>query len=225
MVVFAPTPLYYGSPVPSSVSVTQNVTSSGSKTRLTIYSKNTTFAAPFAPRKVTYSGYEGVWNEVPRPGRKPILTRSGLNMRKMSMELFVGSADPFRSVDIELKKLAALAEDTDLITVEYDPRCWGNWRISSMTIDSEQRHPDTSEITRATVNIEFTEADDKGIDRSVGVISPDARPKTYTVRSGETLYQIATNLYGDPTKWTKIADANGIKDPKMLVDGSRIRLP
>ena len=207
------------------LSVTMNRINSGSKVRLMIRSKNTVFNAPFAPRKVTYSGYEGVWNEVARPGRKPILTRAGLNMRKMSMELFVGTTDPYESVDMELKKLAALAEDTDLITVEYDPRCWGNWRISSLSIDSEQRHPDTSEITRATVSIEFTEADDRGMDATAGVIAPEARPKTYTVRSGETLFQIASNLYGDASKWIKIGDANGIKDPNMLVDGSRIRLP
>jgi nucleoid-associated protein YgaU len=225
MVIFAPTPLYYGSPTPSSVEVTQDRNNTGAATRLSIHSKNTTFNAPFAPRKVTYSGYEGVWNEVARPGRKPILTRAGLNMRKMSMELFVGSSDPYRSVDIELKKLTALAEDPDLITVEYDPRCWGNWRISSLSIDSEQRHPDTSEITRAMVSIEFTEADDKGIDRSASVIAPADRPLTYTVRSGETLLMIANQMYGDPDKWIKIADVNGIKDPKMLVDGSRIRLP
>jgi nucleoid-associated protein YgaU len=207
------------------LSVTMNRTESGIKPRLTIYSKNTQFHAPFAPRKVTYSGYEGVWNEVPRPGRKPILTRAGLNMRKLGMELFIGTTDPYESVDMELKKLTALAEDTDIITVEYDPRCWGNWRISTLSIDSEQRHPDTSEITRAMVSIEFTEADDRGIDTTSSVIAPASRPKTYTVRSGETLYKISDQFYGDVTKWRKIADANGIKDPKMLVDGSRIRLP
>jgi nucleoid-associated protein YgaU len=202
----------------------------GSVARLVIHTGKpggVVFAAPFAPREVDYSGYEGVWNEITRPGRKPILTRAGLNMRKITMSLFVGTADPTQSVNRELNKLEHLAASKELLTIEYDPRCWGSWRISSLTYTSVERLPDDSnEITRATVEITFTEADDKGWDTTDNRDDKTfTRPKTYVIVAGDTLGGIARMFYDNPAKWIKIADANpGIK-PKALKPGSTIRLP
>jgi hypothetical protein len=51
------------------------------------------------------------------------------------------------------------------------------------------------------------------------------KTKTYTVKSGDTLWDIARRFYQDPYKWTDIAKANNIKDPKKLQIGKVLRLP
>jgi nucleoid-associated protein YgaU len=192
--------------------------------RLIIRAAADVFQAPFAPREVTYSNFGGVWNEVKRPNRKPILTREGLNMRKISMSsLFVGHTAYYTSVDMNLRKLEKIAESKELVQIEYDPRCYGDWRLTSLSYTSVLRHPVTNEITRATVDLEFTEANDNGENP---VSSTTTRPKMYTVKAGDTLGSIAKQFYkGDGTKWRAIAKANDIKNPKHLTVGMRLRLP
>jgi hypothetical protein len=53
------------------------------------------------------------------------------------------------------------------------------------------------------------------------------RLKTYTVKKGDTLSKIAAkkNVYGDASKWKKIAVANHIRDPKKLKVGRALKIP
>jgi hypothetical protein len=43
--------------------------------------------------------------------------------------------------------------------------------------------------------------------------------------SGELLWQIAANEYGDPSLWRLIAHANDIDDPSRLAPGALLRIP
>ena len=54
--------------------------------------------------------------------------------------------------------------------------------------------------------------------------SPD-HDKLVTVRRGQTLPQIAFQIYGDPREWRPIADANGLDDPLALTPGQRLLVP
>jgi len=47
----------------------------------------------------------------------------------------------------------------------------------------------------------------------------------YTVASGDTLWWLAVKYYNDPFQWPKIADANGVKDPKLLLPGTQLTIP
>jgi len=49
--------------------------------------------------------------------------------------------------------------------------------------------------------------------------------RTYVVKRGDTLSSIAAKFYRDASKWRKIADANGIRDPKNLKIGQKLRIP
>jgi LysM repeat protein len=49
--------------------------------------------------------------------------------------------------------------------------------------------------------------------------------KVHTVMSGETLSDIAAELYRDPTQWRPIAIANGIADPLSIEPGQALRVP
>lgn len=54
---------------------------------------------------------------------------------------------------------------------------------------------------------------------------PPAAGGTVTVRSGDTLSGIAKRHLGDPNRWREIAQINGIKDPKGIRPGQKLRLP
>ena len=49
-------------------------------------------------------------------------------------------------------------------------------------------------------------------------------PKTYTVKKGDTLWDIACRFYGDGTKWGNIAARNGVTDPRKLQIGTVLTL-
>lgn len=49
-------------------------------------------------------------------------------------------------------------------------------------------------------------------------------PSTYTVKKGDTLWDIACRFYGDGTKWGMLADKNGVADPRKLQIGKVLTL-
>jgi nucleoid-associated protein YgaU len=51
----------------------------------------------------------------------------------------------------------------------------------------------------------------------------DAQP--YTVQSGDNLSRIAKRFYGEPNKYTGIAQANNIANPDLIKVGQQINLP
>ena len=63
-------------------------------------------------------------------------------------------------------------------------------------------------------------------------LKPDTAPKpepdtddTYTVKAGDTLWQIAQDTLGNGWKWPEIAEANNLKDPYIIHPGDRLKIP
>ncbi len=54
--------------------------------------------------------------------------------------------------------------------------------------------------------------------------SPDVE-KSYTIRRGDRLDQVAQGAYADPSRWRDIARRNGITDPRRLEPGNVLLLP
>lgn len=52
-----------------------------------------------------------------------------------------------------------------------------------------------------------------------------AQVRQYVVKSGDTLGKISKNVYGTSANWKKIADHNGISNPKLLKVGMTLRIP
>ena len=48
---------------------------------------------------------------------------------------------------------------------------------------------------------------------------------TYTIQKGDTLWSIATRVYGNGQRWQDIAAANPSVDPKRLIVGQQLVLP
>ena len=47
----------------------------------------------------------------------------------------------------------------------------------------------------------------------------------YTVSKGDSLWNIATRLYGDPNMWTSIAQANHLNNPNIIHTGNSLTIP
>jgi nucleoid-associated protein YgaU len=60
--------------------------------------------------------------------------------------------------------------------------------------------------------------------RRINPQSPD-RTKTHVVRAGERIDMIAAREYGDPERWTVIAEHNGLARPRLLTPGSLLIIP
>lgn len=52
-----------------------------------------------------------------------------------------------------------------------------------------------------------------------------AKAKTYVVKSGDTLGKISSKVFGTTASWKKIAEANGITNPKHLKVGMTLNIP
>ena len=188
------------------------------------------WASRYAPKEVGYGGFEAVYQEVNRPDRQPLLRRSGNALRTMSMDVFVGSENIENPITYQLRTLERLAEARQPLVVEYDPHTRGFWHITALSYGSEERVREASnEITRATVNIEFTEVADPTeftLNRRTKIIGVE-RPKSLKVKKGQTLTQIAKKYYGttSPLIMKAIAKANNIKNPKHIKPGTKLKLP
>jgi len=52
-----------------------------------------------------------------------------------------------------------------------------------------------------------------------------AGDRSYTIREGDSLADVAQQAYGDPTLYRMLADYNGIADPDLILVGQVIRIP
>jgi hypothetical protein len=212
----------------ASVTIARNASALSGGARLVIKTKNNSliFSSKFAPREVDYGGYEAQYNEISRPDRKPILARSGNSLRTVSMSLFVGSTNIEESFDEALATLERIAESRIPVIIEYDPRVYGEWRITSMTYSSVERSPSVkSEITRANVDLIFTEI--TGKEDSIVNFGVRGRPKNFTPPTRTTMFKIAQQFYGtkDIRIVRAIASANNITNLRNIPPGKKIKLP
>jgi hypothetical protein len=53
----------------------------------------------------------------------------------------------------------------------------------------------------------------------------DRTRRRHVLRAGESLHSVAAAVYGDPTAWRRIAEANDIDDPTRIAVGRELLLP
>jgi nucleoid-associated protein YgaU len=78
---------------------------------------------------------------------------------------------------------------------------------------------------RATLTLSLREY--KTLDEQLhqlNLSSPD-RTHGHVVRQGDTLASIARRYYGRAADWRRIADGNGIEDPRRLLPGTVLAVP
>lgn len=185
------------------------------------------------------------WVEQDRAAHLPITRPGKPKLARMSLTVVVADpSDSQKSVEDPLgplQRLRLIAGGEWPCIVAYGPYSSdarltrsGWWIIRDMAVHVVARAHVNNAITRAEVTLDFGEANIPGFTYTaqqysrlkVGeVFIPGAgtgRPGTYTVRGDERLWEIAGALYGDPTRWRALADANQIVDPASQVYPGRI---
>lgn len=237
------------------IGVTAAPATPGTHKRVTLTGYNGTVTLDIASPEVEFSGLADVWVETPVPGRKPFLQRSGKPLRRISLPATVGRSGDDREADVTVTLLALIAMASpfaaDRTVVLGYSRIEGHrelvesggWIITDLNIRTVRRHPDGYPI-RAEVLIELTEASfpvppatpgSSSTPATSGAVTASgtsaastgsASVRRHTVAAGETLWTIAAAHYGgDTSRWSAIAEANGIRDPRRLAVGAVLVLP
>lgn len=197
----------------------------------------------YVSRTADEAGVAPTYEEVDRPGRTPLLLRSGRPLPRLSFDATFLRGNTRHSVESRLAELRRLADSgLPVIIRNYGPSAAGRWRLVDVSIAHDSRRHGNNHTTRATVSLTFTRVSDATV--HVGPLSggakppPAARPpakpgapaakpapRVHVVKAGDTLWAIAVRFYGNGNKWKRVADANGIRDPRKLRIGTRLTIP
>ncbi|ELZ32518.1 peptidoglycan-binding lysin domain-containing protein [Halogeometricum pallidum JCM 14848] len=112
------------------------------------------------------------------------------------------------------------------------PSCrfiWGTFGFVGHLMSADKTFtmflPDGTPV-RASVGISFTGLQlGRDEQKGGGAEETTDQTRTRTVVQGDTLWAISGEEYGDPTEWRRIANANGIEDPKKLRVGTVLVIP
>lgn len=200
---------------------------------------------PFAP-KIEKGGLGRLFEAQERVGRKPRLARGAQDLISQSFEALFALQDHQDPVEGPLRRLERMAaRDKPVRWRNFGPGEAGWFRIASLSITDELRQHGTNLQTRAVASFTLLEDSEIGDNPgpATGGVKPKAKgkaaeadqdakgskakgwPKTYVVKAGDTLSGIAAKVYDDASEWRRIADKNGIRDPRKLRVGQKLKLP
>lgn len=156
--------------------------------------------------------------------------------QKISLSLFFDTYEEGKDVREMTGKVVALAKiDKSLHTPPVCNFVWGGAAMSGDratfrgVIDSiSQKFTmflNTGIPVRATLTVSISEYKtyDEQI-KELGLQSADLT-KNRVFLEGETLWQIADEMYKDPGKWRVIAEANNISNPRLIEPGTELTIP
>jgi hypothetical protein len=192
------------------------------------------------PQPPTITDGYGGWTEVARPRRKALTEWDGLPTRKMDVQILLDGFSARRSIENDCTKLDRMgrpaADGLEPPVVRLTgavPNTEVAWLVQSIDWDAT---PDSGVIydrggfrTRQLVTLHLMEyVPVTSVDKPSAAARARAGTSTgkvHIVRKGETLTSIAAQEYGDASRWTDIAAANGIRDPASIKPGQVVQIP
>jgi hypothetical protein len=200
------------------------------KAQLINVDKGTTQNVMFNPKE--YSVQKSVqWEPHKAPGLDtPEQEFTSGNPAVLSVELFFDTYEAKKDVRGEhTEKIMALAlVDADKHRPPLVKFVWGGFEfkgvVESLTCRYTMFLPKGMPC-RATVNLSIKEAQTAKEQLEKNPRNSPDHTKRRTLKMGETLALIAHEEYDDPAEWRRIADANGIVDPKDVKPGTVLTLP
>lgn len=100
--------------------------------------------------------------------------------------------------------------------------------MSTSTDQSADNNDGDNDLTRLFILERLFAGNDTGTTQTI-VTQPETRtvtePRTVTVRSGDTLSEIAQTHLGDASRYPEIVELNDIEDPDLIVPGQVLTLP
>ena len=200
------------------------------KAKLINVDKNVTQDVLFNPKE--YSVQKSVqWEPHKAPGLdSPEQEFTSGNPAVLSVELFFDTYESKKDVRAEhtdkIMKLALV--DADKHRPPLVMFSWGGFTfkgvVEALTLRYTMFLPD-GKPCRATANLSIKEAQTAKEQLEANPRNSPDHTKRRTVKTGETLALIAHQEYDDPAEWRRIADANGIHDPKDVKPGTVLTLP
>jgi hypothetical protein len=198
-----------------------NALDGGKKTQLTAY---------FNPKE--YSIQKSVqWEPHKAPGLDlPEQQFTSGNPAVLSVELFFDSYETKEDVKAKYtdKLLEMAAIDVDIHRPPRVSFLWGSQDFQGVIESLSIRFTmfmQNGNPCRAVASVQIKEAKTaKEQTEQTQKQSPD-HSKRRTLKNGETLSLIAHEEYDDPAEWRRIADANGIDDPRDVKPGTLLLLP
>ncbi|MGO9437410.1 MAG: LysM peptidoglycan-binding domain-containing protein [Terracidiphilus sp.] len=101
-------------------------------------------------------------------------------------------------------------------------------KVEQVDLDGEKLHlkatvPSTVVANRVWDAIK--KADATYADLHHEIATSGAAEQPYTIQSGDNLSKIAKRFYGEASKYSEVAQANGIEDPDRIQVGQDLTLP
>ena len=179
------------------------------------------------------------WNSEVASDRRfnaPVISFGGGGSRQLTLKLFYDVTEPINGrlvsdVREETNKLAAFTRiDRDLQRPFVVQVTWGRAPVGS-------DFPFSGVITSLTQNFVLFSSEGKPLRANVDLTlleylrpemdkrETDPELTTYCIKRGDTLANITATMYGDPAQWRRIAEANGLDDPRALDAGRVLTIP
>lgn len=159
----------------------------------------------------------------------PILQYVRGASRNLTMQLFFDTYETGANVTTYTDAVFGLLKIEP--TTHAPPICtfrWGSLSFQGVVERVEGQFTlflPTGTPVRATLDVTFREfVDLQTAVQAIPTQSAD-HDTLHTVVRGETLSAIAAQVYGDPTEWRPIADANHLDNPRLLSPGQVLAIP
>jgi len=191
--------------------------------------KNTTMEVLFNPKE--FSIEKSVqWEPHKAPGLNlPEQEFTSGNPAMLTVELFFDTYEPKTDVHEHTDKLMKLAlVDSDLHRPPLVMFQWGSTTFQGVLETLSLRFTmflSDGKPCRATANLSIKESKTAAEQTTADPNNSPDHTKRRTLKQGETLALIAHEEYDDAAEWRRIADANGIMDPKDVKPGTVLTLP
>lgn len=147
----------------------------------------------------------------------------------LALELFLDRTNQRGTVEDALRQLRQFVEIDG--TLHAPPVCrfdWGDTHFTGIVTSMHDRYTlfaEDGRVVRARVSVTMKSYKSAEVQlRELRLSSPD-RTQVRVLREGETLSQLAGEMYGDPRLWRVIAEANDIDRPRFVVPGTALRIP
>jgi LysM repeat protein len=193
-----------------------------------------------------HGGLSPEFVSIDRPSTHPLHVKKGDRLRSTTLSgvLAGGPEVDAPGVEWQMQLLVAIARLGDPVVVAFGPLEAGMWVIDDVVIRPLRRQPGSNAVNWADVEVVLTEhKSDPTPPVPIPAVSPtpvpaaprppaptspapaSPGPRTHTMVSGDTLWELAGRYYRDNAQWRRIADANGIRDTRKIAIGTVVTIP
>jgi len=183
-------------------------------------------------------GYAG-WEVIDRPKRRALTYWKGSNPVRLQVPILIDNFIEGTTIEPKcrmLEKMAGLTHDGDqpptiqihsngVVPHDYEEANQNKWVIETLDWGDAIRNHAGNRVRQAAT-ITFLLYTDATSLKRLGQRLGGGGIKLYVVKtSDKSLRTIAKKQLGDSKKWREIASLNGIRDPKAIFAGQRLRIP